>query len=108
MADIPVYSGDIFYISFPKTIRTPKEPQCTKVACLQTLDCTSEKGRIVLQLGVNAGTCQNQGATITFTIQGVQNSPSEVPNVGLSAYWTSKAYATVAEYSSTAPVVITN
>lgn len=28
LARIPLEDGDMFYITFPKTIRTPKEPTC--------------------------------------------------------------------------------
>lgn len=75
IADIPLSSGDIFYLVFPTTITTPKEPTCKKVSCLQSADCTSEQGRIVVTL---TGPCTHAGASIKFYIKDIQNAPSQV------------------------------
>lgn len=66
VSTIPVSDGDIFYLGFPKTISTPKEPLCEVLNnCLTAVTCNSEKGRIVagLDLTKASSSCKNVGAT---------------------------------------------
>ena len=84
---IPMSDGDLFYVVFPKTIRTPKEPTCTKGDGLSSVLCTSETGRIVVTL-VNPCTL----CTVSFTLNNITNAPTMVPSNSLISNRTSKAY----------------
>jgi hypothetical protein len=76
-AIIPLASGDLFYVSFPKTIKTPKEPSCIKGDCLGSIDCTTESGRIVVTFH---SPCTAPNSKVTFTIKDISNAKSMVPS----------------------------
>ena len=100
VATIPVQDGDIFYLGFPRTIQTPKEPECEIKACLTAVTCNSEKGRIVANMDLTkvASACKSVGASISFLIKDVRNAPSMISSDALTAAWFTKNYQEVAEY----------
>jgi hypothetical protein len=100
VSTIPVSDGDIFYLGFPKTISTPKEPVCEIKACLTAVTCNSEKGRIVagLDLTKAASSCKNVGASISFLIKDVTNAPTMITSDYLTSSIYTKNYQMVAEY----------
>ena len=99
LAKIPLEDGDLFYATFPKTIRTPKEPVCKLGDCLEELSCTSETGRIVVTFTKLKPGCANKVNTqVTFTIEDIQNSPNFIPSAGIESYRTSKRYQKISEF----------
>jgi hypothetical protein len=72
LAKIPLEDGDLFYITFPRTIRTPKEPECLLGDGLEELACTSETGRIVVTFTrLKAGFSGVVNKQVSFTIKGI-------------------------------------
>ena len=112
-ASIPVSDGDIFYLTLPTTVKTPKEPVCIAKQCLTSVTCTSERGRIVATLSVDSrGGCTNsngwaENTKLMFEVQGIENAPSMVPSTRIDAHWMSRDYSMVAEYGG-GDIVITN
>ena len=99
ISTIPVNNEDIFTVVFPETIQTPKEPTCDPIECLEEVKCTSESGRIVITLQKLKEDCSAIGAKISFQLHNIINAPSQVKSDSFGAYWTSKAYQKVAEYT---------
>jgi len=105
LAKIPLSDGDLFYVTFPRTIRTPKEPVCKLGDCLAEISCTSETGRIVVTFSkLKPGCADIVNKEVSFTIEDVQNAPSMIPSAGIKSYRTSKHYQMISDYS--APVEI--
>lgn len=100
VASLPTKDGDIFYLGFPKTIRTPKEPVCEIKDCLTAVTCNSEKGRIVANMDLTkvASSCKNVGAKFSFVIKDVRNAPSMITSDYLTSSIYTKNYQQVAEY----------
>ena len=96
--------GDIFYLTLPTTVKTPKEPVCVAKRCLSSVTCTSERGRIVATLSV---TCASEGASLMFEVEGIENAPSMVPSTRVDAHWMSQDYSMVAVYGG-GDIFITN
>jgi hypothetical protein len=98
-APLPLYDGDRFNVLFPSEIKTPRSPLCEKVSCLDSLSCTGEAGRIVVNLVKLAESCGSPNSAVAFKIRGLRNPPSMVASRPLGAYWTSSEYRQVANFS---------
>jgi hypothetical protein len=71
-AKIPVGNKDIFYLVLPSTIDSPKEPVCNPLKCLDiSTACTSEKGRIVVELIVTDPKCLVPDSIFSFNVEGI-------------------------------------
>lgn len=68
------------------------------------MKCTSESGKIVITLAKLKEGCSAIGAKISFKLHNIINAPSQVKSDSFGAYWTSKVYQKVAEYTGTTTV----
>ena len=90
--------GDIFNLILPQTIGSPKEPICKEEKCLDTVSCTSERGKLIATFGVQQADCLVDNAEISFSVEGMTNAASLVKSEAIQAFWTSKSYMKVCEY----------
>lgn len=97
-AKTPMRDGDIFNLLLPHTIKSPKEPICSTEKCLDTISCTSERGKLIATFGIQDADCLLDDAEISFSVEDMTNAASMVKSEAIEAYWTSKAYMRVCEY----------
>jgi len=88
-SSIPIQDGDIFYLSLPSSIRTPKEPQCLIKKCITAVTCNSEKGRIVANFDTTKelSDCKTSSSEISFVILSITNAPTMIESGPLAANW---------------------
>lgn len=101
IATVPLQDGDLFSITFPPEIKTPRDPVCEMIACVESTACTSERGRIVVTLGKP---CPEINSVVTFKVQGLRNPPSLVPRGPIEAHWTTSRYRQVANFTGAAAI----
>ena len=101
-AKIPVSNKDIFYLVLPDGIDSPKEPECEYIKCLDQVasSCTSEKGRIVVELIIKDPKCLLQDAVFSFKVLGIQNAGSLLHSQPVQAYFQSESYSLIGEYKA--------
>ena len=96
---IPLENGDLFYITFPRTIRTPKEPECLLGDGLDVISCTSETGRIVVTFRkLKSGYVNVVNKQVSFTLIGIKNAPTMVSSDDIESYRTSGKYQMISKY----------
>ena len=98
-AKTPIRDGDIFNLLLPTSIKSPKEPICnTENNCLDSISCTSERGKLIATFGVTRSICMQDDAEISFSVEDMTNAPSTLPSESIEAFWTSSNYMDVCEY----------
>jgi hypothetical protein len=107
----------LFSIEIPYTIRTPTDPICEPVECLQYADsatkelaCSAERTKIIVTLNPElTAECTKYDAKFSFRIgkgtfkadetwSGIINAPSGLTSLPLEAKWSTAGYQDVAQY----------
>jgi hypothetical protein len=68
IASIPMVTQDSLRLKFPASMKTPVEPICEKLKCINTISCSAEKGTIIAVLTITETSCLRAGANFTFRV----------------------------------------
>lgn len=103
---IAMYSGDIFYITFPAEIGLSGSPSCSAVSLLRSVSCSSPSSK-KLKVQLTFSSSPNAaGNEFKFSVSGVTNAPSTETSSAFTDISASDSNDNpIALYSGTAPTV---
>ena len=106
VADLNLYTTDIFYITFPPEVTLPSSPSCTAGSSLSQATCTSPSSNTLKVVLKFSSSPLQAGTAFTFTVTNVKNPSSTKISSGFSGIQAFDSTSNlIATFSGTAPTV---
>ena len=102
---VPVYNGDILYLTFPSTIVVPSTAVCVNSIGFTSISCVSSGQNLIVTM--TTLTTNKFTGSLKFTLKGVKNAPSTARQPGFTnVYFTDASGLSVQQLISNAAASI--